>query len=78
MRNALLRYRIMAYVVGTLLIVLVCVGVTLMMVRRLPGEYKEGNGALIFLCPILIAVLALHWLMLVLLVVVERRCWGLR
>ena len=29
MRNALLRYRIMAYLVGTLLVVLVCVGVPL-------------------------------------------------
>ena len=29
MRNALLRYRIMAYLVGTLLVVLVCVGLPL-------------------------------------------------
>ena len=35
MRNALIRYRVMAYVVGTLLIVLVCVG--------MPLEYWAGN-----------------------------------
>ncbi|MGI3786732.1 MAG: DUF3817 domain-containing protein [Janthinobacterium lividum] len=29
MRNALIRYRVMAYVVGTMLIVLVCVGIPL-------------------------------------------------
>jgi len=34
-RNALIRYRIMAYVVGTLLIVLVCIG--------LPLKYLGGN-----------------------------------
>src|SRR5215218_4750834 len=35
MRNAWIRYRIMAYVVGTLLIVLVCIG--------LPLKYLGGN-----------------------------------
>lgn len=43
---------------------LVCVGVTLMLVARLPGEYKEGDGGWIMVCPIIIAVLAVHWLML--------------
>lgn len=36
MRNALLRYRVMAYVVGTLLIVLVCVAVPLKYVADKP------------------------------------------
>ena len=35
MRNAWIRYRIMAYVVGTLLVILVCVG--------LPLKYFGGN-----------------------------------
>src|SRR4029450_12756840 len=35
MRNAWIRYRIMAYIVGTLLVVLVCVG--------LPLKYLGGN-----------------------------------
>jgi len=35
MRNALLRYRVMAYLVGTLLVVLVCVG--------LPLKYLYGD-----------------------------------
>ena len=29
MRNALIRYRVMAYVVGTLLVVLICIGMPL-------------------------------------------------
>lgn len=36
MRNALIRYRVMAYVVGTLLIVLVCVAVPLKYVADKP------------------------------------------
>ncbi len=39
MRNALLRYRIMAYLVGCLLVVLVCVG--------LPLKYLGGNGTVV-------------------------------
>ena len=39
MRNAWIRYRIMAYVVGTLLVVLVCVG--------LPLKYLGGNSAVV-------------------------------
>jgi len=39
MRNALLRYRVMAYLVGTLLVVLTCVG--------LPLKYLYGNGAVV-------------------------------
>ena len=39
MRNALLRYRIMAYVVGTLLVVLVCVG--------LPLKYGYGDDTVV-------------------------------
>jgi len=39
MRNALLRYRIMAYVVGCLLVVLICVG--------LPLKYLGGNGTVV-------------------------------
>ena len=39
MRNALLRYRIMAYLVGTLLVVLVCVG--------LPLKYIGGIGTVV-------------------------------
>jgi integral membrane protein len=39
MRNALLRYRIMAYTVGCLLVVLVCVGV--------PLEHFGGNGTVV-------------------------------
>lgn len=38
-RGALLRYRVMAYLVGTLLIVLVCVGV--------PLKYFADNGAVV-------------------------------
>jgi integral membrane protein len=38
-RNALIRYRVMAYLVGTLLIVLVCVGV--------PLKYIEGNDTVV-------------------------------
>lgn len=38
-RGALLRYRIMAYVVGVLLVVLVCVG--------LPLKYIWGNGIVV-------------------------------
>jgi integral membrane protein len=37
MRNALIRYRVMAYVVGTLLIVLVCVAVPMKYVAGKPG-----------------------------------------
>lgn len=37
MRNALLRYRVMAYVVGTLLIVLVCIAVPLKYLADKPG-----------------------------------------
>ena len=39
MRNALLRYRVMAYVVGTLLIVLTCVG--------LPLKYIYGDDTVV-------------------------------
>jgi integral membrane protein len=39
MRNALLRYRIMAYLVGCLLVVLMCVG--------LPLEYWGGNKTVV-------------------------------
>lgn len=39
MRTALLRYRIMAYTVGCLLVVLVCVG--------LPLKYLGGNGSVV-------------------------------
>lgn len=39
MRNALIRYRVMAYVVGTLLVVLVCVG--------LPLKYLGGNDTVV-------------------------------
>ena len=39
MRSALLRYRIMAYIVGCLLVVLVCVG--------LPLKYLGGNGTVV-------------------------------
>ena len=39
MRNALLRYRVMAYVVGTLLVVLVCVG--------LPLKYGYGDDTVV-------------------------------
>lgn len=39
MRNALLRYRIMAYLVGCLLVVLICVG--------LPLKYLAGNGTVV-------------------------------
>jgi integral membrane protein len=39
MRNAWIRYRIMAYVVGTLLVVLVCVG--------LPLKYLGGNSTVV-------------------------------
>jgi integral membrane protein len=38
-RNALIRYRVMAYIVGTLLVVLVCVG--------LPLKYLGGNGSVV-------------------------------
>jgi integral membrane protein len=39
MRNALLRYRVMAYVVGCLLVVLICVG--------LPLKYLGGNDTVV-------------------------------
>jgi integral membrane protein len=39
MRNALLRYRVMAYVVGTLLVVLTCVG--------LPLKYLYGDDTVV-------------------------------
>jgi len=39
MRNALVRYRVMAYLVGTLLVVLVCVG--------LPLKYLGGNDIVV-------------------------------
>lgn len=39
MRNALIRYRVMAYIVGTLLVVLVCVG--------LPLKYIYGDGRVV-------------------------------
>jgi integral membrane protein len=39
MRNALLRYRVMAYVVGTLLVVLTCVG--------LPLKYGYGDDRVV-------------------------------
>lgn len=41
MRNALIRYRFMAYLVGTLLVVLVCVGLPL---KYLPVEYGGGSS----------------------------------
>ena len=40
MRNALLRYRIMAYTVGCLLVVLMCVG--------LPLKYIWGNDTVVY------------------------------
>lgn len=39
MRGALIRYRVMAYVVGTLLVVLVCVG--------MPLKYIGGNDSVV-------------------------------
>ena len=39
MRNALIRYRVMAYVVGVLLIVLTCVG--------MPLKYVWGNDSVV-------------------------------
>ncbi len=39
MRNALIRYRVMAYIVGTLLVVLMCIG--------LPLRYFTGNGSVV-------------------------------
>lgn len=39
MRNALLRYRVMAYIVGTLLIVLMCIG--------LPMKYIGHNDSVV-------------------------------
>ncbi len=39
MRNAWIRYRVMAYLVGTLLVVLVCVG--------LPLKYLGGNSTVV-------------------------------
>ncbi len=40
MRNALLRYRIMAYTVGVLLVVLICVG--------LPLKYLAGDNRVVY------------------------------
>jgi integral membrane protein len=39
MRAALIRYRVMAYIVGTLLVILVCVG--------LPLKYLGGDGTVV-------------------------------
>lgn len=39
MRNALIRYRVMAYVVGTLLVVLICIG--------MPLKYIGGRPSLV-------------------------------
>ena len=69
MRNALTRYRVMAYVVGTLLIVLVCVG--------MPLKYWGGNDSLVT-----VAGIAHGWLYMVLLITAvdlgrrARWSWG--
>lgn len=55
MRNALIRYRVMAYVVGTLLIVLVCVG--------MPLKYFAGDDRLVN-----VAGVAHGWLYMVLII----------
>ncbi len=55
MRNALLRYRVMAYVVGTLLIVLVCIG--------MPLKYVAGDDRLVN-----VAGVAHGWLYMVLII----------
>src|SRR3954447_10222589 len=69
MRNALTGYRVMAYVVGTLLIVLVCVG--------MPLKYWGGNDSLVT-----VAGIAHGWLYMVLLIAAvdlgrrARWSWG--
>jgi integral membrane protein len=69
MRNALTRYRVMAYVVGTLLIVLVCVG--------MPLKYWGHNDSLVT-----VAGIAHGWLYMVLLITAvdlgrrARWSWG--
>ena len=55
MRNALIRYRVMAYVVGVLLIVLVCVG--------LPLKYIYGNDTVVN-----VAGVAHGWLYMILII----------
>ena len=55
MRNALTRYRVMAYVVGTLLIVLVCVG--------MPLKYWGHNDSVVT-----VAGIAHGWLYMILLI----------
>lgn len=55
MRGALLRYRVMAYLVGTLLIVLVCVG--------LPLKYLGGDDTVV-----LATAIPHGWLYMVLLI----------
>jgi integral membrane protein len=56
-RNALIRYRIMAYIVGTLLVVLMCVG--------LPLKYLGGNDIVV-----LWTAIPHGWLYMVLLITV--------
>lgn len=67
MRNALLRYRIMAYLVGTLLVVLVCVG--------LPLKYLGGNNIVV-----LWTAIPHGWLYMILLITAfdlgRRASWG--
>jgi len=67
MRNALLRYRVMAYLVGTLLIVLTCVG--------LPLKYVYGDERVV-----LWTAIPHGWLYMVLLITAfdlgRRAKWG--
>ena len=67
MRSALLRYRIMAYLVGTLLVVLVCVG--------LPLKYLGGNDIVV-----LWTAIPHGWLYMILLITAfdlgRRAKWG--
>jgi integral membrane protein len=67
MRNALLRYRVMAYLVGTLLIVLTCVG--------LPLKYIYGDERVV-----LWTAIPHGWLYMVLLITAfdlgRRAKWG--
>ena len=55
MRNALIRYRVMAYVVGTLLVVLVCVG--------MPLKYVWNDDRLVT-----VAGIAHGWLYMILII----------
>jgi len=69
MRNALLRYRVMAYLVGTLLIVLVCIG--------LPLEYGPAHDNRV----VLWTAIPHGWLYMVLLITAfdlgRRAKWSL-